>query len=447
VIKIYDVDLNKIFEERAAHRKDTGDECVAEVDMTIQGSFLVVLSYADALTGGSERLCWAWFHSSFLKHHIQGSLSDGSKTSITEKKKDPAQIQFSSQSILKVGGYRNTTSEVITFPKAQIDNACKDVKHKKFPKGFSLELTLNFGDPRLFGRRNKKKVSLDPAACQTSTRPDKHEKSNPLNAVENADDNKHDPIYDSYKRRRENRSELFQESTSLLNRRVHLVTKTGSEVSNVTLAGSAIHLFCRVEIHCIRNLELETGDYPFLKIFVEESKSRERARSADRVDEGDDYGSVASITDMKFLGESRPLRPEEVEDKDMWWGYECQVLMDVGSAAEASYLNGRLALQLPSTLRISIHSMKSPEQPLGEFRLPLDPAFTDGVSGQLYQWLPFCRPSRYIKYPHSRLVRSSRLLSDQDLLVPPSEQDRDEDLKYELLSNSMISCRKNSQYN
>jgi len=101
----------------------------------------------------------------------------------------------------------------------------------------------------------------------------------------------------------------------------------------------------------------------------------------------------------------------------------------------ASYLNGRLALQLPSTLRISIHSMKSPEQPLGEFRLPLDPAFTDGVSGQLYQWLPFCRPSRYIKYPHSRLVRSSRLLSDQDLLVPPSEQDRDEDLKYELLSN------------
>jgi len=103
--------------------------------------------------GGSERLSWAWFHSSFLKHHIQGSLSDGSKTSITEKKKDPAQIQFSSQSILKVGGYRNTTSEVITFPKAQIDNACKDVKHKKFPKGFSLELTLNFGDPRLFGRK------------------------------------------------------------------------------------------------------------------------------------------------------------------------------------------------------------------------------------------------------------------------------------------------------
>jgi len=201
------------------------------------------------------------------------------------------------------------------------------------------------------------------------------------------------------------------------------------------LAGSAIHLFCRVEVRCIRKLELENGDYPFLKIFIEESKSRERAKSADRVDAGDDYGSVASITDMKFLGESKPLRPEEVGSKDLWWGYECQVLVDVGNAAEASYLNGRLALQLPSTLRLSIHAMRSPEQPLGEFRLPLDPAFTDGASGQIYQWLPFCRPSKHTKYPHSRNVRSSRLMSDQDLLVPPKEHDRDEDLKYELLSN------------
>ncbi|GAB5359550.1 hypothetical protein AAMO2058_000553500 [Amorphochlora amoebiformis] len=350
-VKIYDVHQEKIFDSRDLESEEEEHNISklyrphdrnmeVNIGKIFQAEFLVVISHADTFTGGGERLCWCWLHSSFMV----------------------------SESVQIKPGKR-----MLTLRRDQIDNACKDKKFKRFSKDFAIDIVFSVSGTS----SNAKSRLVGSSSYQTL--PNIHVpegkvvignkrliKSSGRLRAESTDSKKSTTTWQIKRLRNRGR---FVSAYNPTKRRVRVVTRSGSEYEReLGIDDTNIRLLAHISISRVKNLELEKDDYPFVKAFLEVNESRNHGRG------------------LQLLGESNPLHLEE--DGEDWLGFKCEIFCNIKHTSVFSISNPGVNSKLPPTLRLAIYSLAEPEHTLGVFRLALDPVFIDKTN-EIAQWLPF----------------------------------------------------------
>ena len=326
-VKIYNMNQVKLFDSRdgrkgpaKTYRPGEATNIKIDINKALYAEFLVVFSHSDGFTGSSERLCWFWLHSSFIRPGI------------------------------------------LSLARSDIDRACK--KPKIFPDDFAIHAL--FDAPLSQGNETKSSPV--------------HESSlNTALVKGEADARGSDGAH---------RTRRVHVHTRDERGRIHSLTKRQQQG-----AVKKSKLYVLVEVHRAKSLSVDPDDYPFIRaLLLPMDLSSESSNSTES-------GEHSTINPDKalFLAESAPL--QRITGKvNEWRGYRSHMVLDATSQNEKQSQvetivddksNDHSKSIQTSRLILQLCPVSSPNQPIGEFTLPLYADIIQQSGNVIHQWLPF----------------------------------------------------------